>query len=246
GRGQTGTEPEKPATEDLTISAAVSLKEAFDEIGNAYAKSSGRRINFNYGSSGALQRQIENGAPIDVFASAGEKQIEELGNAGFIEVTTRRNFAMNSIVLIVPAVSNKHIRSFEDLRKIEVEKVAIGNPKTVPAGKYAEEALRKFNLAEAVASKLVLAENVRQVLTYVERGEVDAGIVYSTDLRSADGKVTAVAAAADASHSPILYPIALVRDGRNKRASQDFVDFVLSREGQKILEKFGFKPAIKK
>ena len=226
--------------ENLTVSAAISLKDAFDEIGTVYQEKSGLKINFNYGASGALQRQIENGAPADIFASAGEREMNELEKSGFIDSASRRNFARNSLVLIVPKDSDLNVEKFEDLTKNEIKKIAVGNPKTVPAGHYAEESLTKMNLQNAVQSKLISAENVRQVLDYVVRGEVDAGIVYATDALTAKENVIVAAAADEESHSPILYPLAVIKEGRQKPA-RGFADFVLSADGQNILRKHGFK-----
>ena len=229
--------------ENLTVSAAISLKDAFDEIGTAFQTKSGIKINFNYGASGALQQQIENGAPVDVFASAGEAQMDALEQRDFVEATARRDFARNSLVLIVPKSSKLNIETFNDLTKPDVLKIAVGNPKTVPAGQYAEESLTKMNLAAALQSKLITAENVRQVLDYVVRGEVDAGIVYATDAQTAKDTVKVVAIADETSHSPILYPLAIIKEGRQKQAAQKFTDFVLGAEGQSLLRKYGFRGA---
>lgn len=231
---------------ELTISAAISLKDAFDAMGKAFQSATGKKINFNYASSGALQRQIENGAPVDVFASAGEKQMDEINKDGFIDPPTRQDFAKNSIVLVVLRDSNLKIESFDDLRSSEITRIAIGNPKTVPAGQYAEESLKNLTLNEVLKTKLIFAENVRQVLDYVVRGEVDAGIVYATDAKTANDKIREIAVAGDASHSPILYPIAVVKESRQKKAAREFVDFVLSEKGQNILQQFGFTTAMKK
>jgi molybdate transport system substrate-binding protein len=224
----------------LTVSAAVSLKDAFNEIGELYKSKTGRALDFNFGASGALQRQIETGAPVDVFASAGEKQMDELAAKNLIDAATRRDFARNALVLIAPAESKTPLASFADLNKTEVQKIAIGNPKTVPAGEYSEQLFERTNLKTAVRGKLILAEDVRQVLDYVARGETDAGIVYATDAREAGERIRLVAAADENSHAPILYPIAIIRDGKQKRAARQFLDLVLSAEGQSILRKYGF------
>jgi molybdate transport system substrate-binding protein len=226
--------------ESLTVSAAVSLKEAFNEIAALYQTKTGKTVSFNFGASGALQRQIETGAPVDLFASAGERQMDELAAKDLIDKETRRDFARNSLVLIVPNASNSNIKSFTDLAKPEVQKIAVGNPKTVPAGQYTEQVFDRANLKSSVQSKLILAEDARQVLDYVVRGEVDAGIVYASDARSADGKVRVAATAPEDTHSPVLYPIAVVKDSRQKQAAQEFVDLILSAEGQNILQKYGF------
>jgi molybdate transport system substrate-binding protein len=224
----------------LTVSAAVSLKDAFREIAELYEKRTGTKIHFNYGASGALQKQIESGAPADVFASAGAKQMDELASRSLIVPDTRTDFARNSLVLIIPA-KGPGFASFSDLANPSVKKVAVGNPKTVPAGQYTEQTINKLKLLPQIQSKLIFAEDVRQVLDYVARDEVDAGVVYSSDALSAGEKVKVVAHAPNDSHDPILYPIAVVRDSQQKEAARKFIDLVLSAEGQAALVKHGFQ-----
>jgi molybdate transport system substrate-binding protein len=232
-----------PAETELTVSAAVSLKDALTEIGNLYKGQTGTDVTFNFGSSGALQKQIETGAPADIFASAGAKQMDELSSKGMIDSATRRDLAGNSLVVIVPADSKIDLKGVNDLSRQEVKKIAVGNPKTVPAGQYSEQFFQNAKLSEAVGSKLVLAEDVRQVLDYVSRGEVDAGVVYATDAKSAGGKVRVIATVSDDLHDPIVYPIAVIKDSKNRKAAEDFVSLVLSADGQAILQKFGFTAA---
>jgi molybdate transport system substrate-binding protein len=229
-----------PKNGEILVSAAISLKDAFEEIASIYEKRTGVRALLNLGASGLLLKQIEAGAPVDVFASAGEKQMDELQSRGLILADTRRNFARNALVLIVPTHTTLPIHGFADLRRPGVTRIAVGNPKTVPAGEYAREALRTMKLWDALQPRLILAENVRQVLDYVERGETDAGIVYASDLMAAHGKATIAAYAPDESHSPILYPIAVVRDTGNRSDARRFIDLTLSAEGQAILKKYGF------
>lgn len=224
----------------LIVSAAVSLKDAVSEIGEKYRSKTGNEIIFNFGASGALQRQIENGAPADVFASAGQKQMDDLLEKGLIELGSRIDFARNSLVLIVPQDSDLKIAGFNDLAGDAVKKIAVGNPKTVPAGQYTEQVFINTGIAPMVANKLVFAEDVRHVLDYVTRGEVDAGVVYGTDARMAGEKVRVTATAEEGSHLPVLYPIAVLRDSRNKSASNDFIKFVTGPEGQAILQNYGF------
>ena len=227
---------------ELTVSAAVSLKDAFNELAELNEKRTGTKVHFNFGASGALQKQIESGAPADVFASAGEKQMNELATKGFIVADTRRDFARNSLVLIAP-VQGTIVSSFSDLANPTVKKIAVGNPKTVPAGQYTEQSLNKMNLLPQIQSKLILAEDVRQVLDYVVRDEVDAGVVYSSDALSAGNKVKVVVSAPDDSHDAILYPIAIVKESKRQEAARKFIDVVVSPEGQSILAKHGFGPA---
>lgn len=234
-----------PQEGSLTVSAAVSLKDAFQEIGALYRERTGVRVSFNFGASGVLQKQIETGAPVDVFASAGALQMDELAAKNLVDGAARRIFARNTLVLITPRDSALGIKSFADLAKPEVRKIAVGNPKTVPAGQYTEEMLQKTNLKNAVEPKLITAEDVRQVLDYVVRGETDAGIVYATDALAAGDKARTAAVADENAHAPVLYPIAVVRDSPQKASAQAFVDLVLSREGQEILRRYGFAAAEK-
>jgi molybdate transport system substrate-binding protein len=229
-----------PKGREILVSAAISLKNAFEEIGALFEKQTGVRVNFNLGASGLLQRQIETGAPVDIFASAGEKQMDELQSRGFILAKTRRNFARNTLVLIIPTRSPVPIHSFADLAHPRVGKVAIGNPKTVPAGQYARDALIHLKIWDGLQSRLVLAENVRQVLDYVVRGEVDAGLVYASDVPAAHGEAVVAARAPDGSHSPILYPIAVVKGTISRSDAQRFIDLTRSRAGQAVLSKHGF------
>ena len=157
-----------------------------------------------------------------------------------IATDTRRNFAGNTLVLIVPQSSKLNLNIFPDLVKTDVQKIAVGNPKTVPAGQYTEQLFDKIKLKKDVQSKLVLAEDVRQVLDYVVRGEVDAGIVYASDARSAGEKVRIAAVSPEDSHEPILYPIAIIKDSMSKQMAQEFINLVLSAEGQAVLKKYGF------
>jgi molybdate transport system substrate-binding protein len=229
-----------PEGSEILVSAAISLKNAFEEIGRIYEKKTGVRVRFNLGASGLLQKQIESGAPVDVFASAGEKQMDDLQTRGLILAETRRDFARNDLVLVIPENSKLPIRSFANLARPDVTRIAIGNPKTVPAGQYAREALNNLKLWDKVQSRLVMAENVRQVLDYVARGETEAGIVYASDIAAVHGMAKIAARAPKESHSPILYPIAIVKETRVRSEAQRFIDLTLGDEGQAILAKYGF------
>jgi molybdate transport system substrate-binding protein len=228
-------------TKGIVVSAAISLKNAFEEIGKLYeSRQRGANVSFNFGASGDLMRQIEGGAPVDVFASAAQKDMDEAEKKGLIEPHTRRDFAANTVVLVVPAKEKKQIKSFSDLSAGEIRKIAMGNPKTVPAGRYAEEIFRYHRIYDAIKDKLIFAENVRQVLDYVGRGEVDAGVIYLSDalLKAADVKVVAVAPSG--SHKPVIYPIAVIKGTKVPDLSKEFIAVVTSEEGQTILRKYGF------
>ena len=172
--------------QELTLSVAISMKEAIETVGRSFAQSRpGLTLRYNFGASGDLQKQIEAGAPIDVFVSAATRQMDELERKGLILPDTRHAFARNVLVVVKPADSALDLTAVGDLLDARVTRVAIGNPRTVPAGQYAQESLRAVGVWERLGPKLVYGENVRQVLEYVARGEVDAGFVYATDVAAA-------------------------------------------------------------
>jgi molybdate transport system substrate-binding protein len=229
--------------QELTISAAVSLKEAFMELGRVFEGAQKRtRLLFNFGASGGLARQIAGGAPVDVFASAGLKEMLELEQKGLVVPGSRVNFAGNEVVLITPAAGPFRPNTFSDLVRSEIRKIAVGNPATVPAGRYAKQALKKLRLWEPLKDKLVFAENVRQVLDYVVRNEVDAGLVYATDAIAKSMELKIPVPAPEGSHSPIVYPLAAVKGGERESLARAFIALVVSKEGQRILGRHGFKP----
>lgn len=228
---------------EIYVSAAISLKNAFEDIGKYYElNNKGEKVIFNFGGSGALKNQIEGGAPVDIFASAAQKDMNDLSEKGLIIKESRINFASNSVVLVKPSKSKIIISSFNDLEKDEVKKICIGNPVSVPAGRYAKEVLSKYDLWSRLEYKTVLAENVRQVLDYVARNEVDAGIVYGTDAITVPNDVVVAAIAPSDSHAPVIYPAALLVGGKDKEASAKFLSVLGSEKGMEILMKYGFSP----
>jgi molybdate transport system substrate-binding protein len=228
---------------DLTVSAAISLKDALDAIKQAYAlRVPGTALAMNYGASGTLQLQIEQGAPVDVYISAAPKQMDELASKGMLLEGSRRDLLRNGIVLIVPKESTLAITTFQDLLKPDVKKVALGQPVVVPAGKYAQEVLTHFGIYHPVSAKAVLAKDVRQVLTYVETGDVDAGIVYTTDALSSSN-VKIVARAPTDSHEPVIYPVAVIKTTKAPAAAKAFEDFLSGPQARAIFEKRGFSLA---
>lgn len=226
---------------EITVSTAMSLKNAFAEIKAGYESAhAGEKANLNLGPSGGLANQIIAGAPVDVFASASQKDMNRLREKKFLIETSGRNFATNTMILVKPANSGIQIETFHDLLKNEVGKISVGNPKTVPAGRYARQVLIDFGVWDRIKDKLVLAENVRQVLDYTYRNEVDAGIVYATDFRIRPKGLEMVATAPEKSHEPIVYPISVLRDAGNVKSAEMFVAFVMSEKGKAILAKHGF------
>jgi molybdate transport system substrate-binding protein len=228
--------------DEVLVSAASSLTESMTEIGAAFTKANPRTVvRFNFASSGALEQQILQGAPVDVFASAAHKEMDALQRAGRIDATTRIDFTSNRLVLITPV--GGHLRGWDDLNSPAVRRIAISNPDSVPSGMYAKETLTRRGLWSAVQPKAVFGENVRQTLAYVSGGNVDAGIVFASDARIVGGRVRVVAEAVPGrDHAPIVYPAAVVRDAPNPPGARAFVAFLRSPSAQAILARHGFTP----
>ncbi len=227
------------ANTTLVVSAAASLKDVLEEIAKGYRQSKpGIDVRYNFGASGALQEQIENGAPVDVFISAAKKQMDALEQKGMLLPGSRRNLAGNQLVLVAPK-SRTGLTSFSKLADPGVKRVAIGEPRSVPAGQYAEQVLQKLGIYESLKPKFVLANNVRQVLAFVESGNADAGIVYLTDAKISD-KVKVVAIANERFHSPIVYPMAVLKTSQNASAAKSFVQYLSSNPAKALLRKYGF------
>ena len=223
----------------LTVSAAASLRNMLEEVQKEYVKlQPDVKIIYNFGASGALQQQIEQGAAVDIFISAAAKQMDALESKKLLLADTRKNLLGNQIVLIVPK-NGEDISSFTDLKSDRIAKIALGEPNSVPAGKYAQEALSYFQVLDLTKPKFVFAKDVRQVLSYVETKNVDAGIVYVTDARQSK-LVKVVATAPAKSHSLVVYPIAVIQSSKNVTQAKDFADFLLSQKVDNIYKKYGF------
>jgi molybdate transport system substrate-binding protein len=224
---------------DLTVSAAASLTNAFREIGTLFeAGNPGTKVLLNFGASDALLAQIAKGAPADVYASADQEAMDRAEAQKLLAPGSRRNFAGNALVVIVPGDSVLPLKTLADLRKPEVGRIALGNA-GMPFGRYSRAALEAAGLWAAVEPKAVYAQNVRQSLDYVARGEVEAGFVYLTDAAVQKNKVRV--AFTVATETPITYPIALVAGSPNPEGARRFVDFVLSPEGRSVLARYGFR-----
>jgi len=229
------------ANAEILISAAASLKDVLDAIAPAYERMNPEaRLTHNYGASGQLRIQIENGAPVDIFISAAVADMDVLDKKGLIYQDTRHDVAKNSLVLIRNRRVGPHFRKTEDLLNKDVARVAIGNPVTVPAGRYAKETLESERLFDRLKDKLVFGENVRQVLDYVARGETDAGFVYRTDAMT-ESKVEIVETVPANQHTPILYPAAVLRTGSNEAAARKFVEYLRSEQARAIFKRYGFE-----
>ena len=228
----------------LTVSAAISLKDGLTDAGQEFEQKTGDHLSFNFLASGPLMKQIEEGAPVDVFISAAHKQMDELKSANLIDEATERVVAKGQLVLIVPADEKDPPTSFARLTDPKYKRIAIGEPNSVPAGDYAMQTLRSLNLADVLQDRLQTAINVRQVLDYVERGEVDAGIVYRTDALSSRGKARIVATADESTHKPIDYPAAVIKASKEPAEAEKFLEFLVSSDGQGILKNRGFVAAV--
>ena len=235
--------PAPASSEEMVLSVAVSMKEAVEEVGRTFASSRPVLVlRYNFGSSGDLQKQIEAGAPVDIFISAAQRQMDELEKGGFIVPASRRVFARNVLIVIKPADSRIDITRPGDLLDARVRRIVIGNPKTVPVGQYSEESLRALGLWERVQPKLVFSENVRQALDYVVRGEADAGFVYSTDAATRAANVKEAFRPPEDTYRPVVYPAAVVATSRQRALAQSFLDLLTGRDGQATLARLGFQP----
>jgi molybdate transport system substrate-binding protein len=224
---------------NLTISAAISLKDSLEEIKTLYQKKDPKiRITYNFGSSGSLQQQIEQGAPVDIFIAAANKQMDALETKKLLLTGSRRTLVTNQLVLITPK-NEKTVNQFKDLTKPAVTKIAIGEPNSVPAGKYGEEVLKFYKILDQIKSKIIYGKDVRQILTYVETENVNAGLVYITDAKTSQ-KVRIAAIAPKSSHSPIVYPIAILKDSKNPNTAKAFDKFLKSNASKTIFKKYGF------
>jgi molybdate transport system substrate-binding protein len=223
----------------LTLSVAASLTQTIGEIETEYQQThSSVDFRNNFGGSGTLEKEIEQGAPVDVFLSAASGPMDELQAKGLIESATRRDLLRNTLVLIAPIDSK--LQDFDGLTGKAVRQIALGDPGSVPAGQYGKQTLTALKLYDRVKGKIVLAKDVRQVLTYVETGNADAGLVYATDAQG-DAKVRVVATAPEATHDAIVYPVAVVGAGRESGAAEQFVDYLRSPAAAAIFVKHGFR-----
>ncbi|GGA02347.1 molybdate ABC transporter substrate-binding protein [Paenibacillus marchantiophytorum] len=225
---------------ELTISAAASLTDAFKEIqANYEGKNKQIKLNFNFGASGALQQQIEQGAPADLFFSAATKNMKALVDKQLIDTTQQKNLLINELVVVVPADGKAAVQKADDLTNDAIKHLAVGEPQTVPAGSYAKEALTNAKLWDTLQPKIVQGKDVRQVLTYVESGNAEAGFVYKTDALTS--KSVKVAFSVDPkSYTPIEYPAGIVKATKHSKETADFYAYLQTKEAQDVFVKFGF------
>jgi molybdate transport system substrate-binding protein len=224
---------------DLTVFAAASLTDSLKEIGKAYEQRSGDKVSFNFGASSTLARQIEEGAPADVFFSADEAKMDALEAKNLVDKTSRKSRLSNSLVVIVAADSSLHISSLTNLTDASIKRIALADPKTVPAGIYSKKSLEKIHLWPAIEPKVVPTDNVRAALAAVESGNVEAGMVYKTD--AAISKKVKIALEIPAGDTPeISYSLAVIKDSKNFERAKSFVDYLNGSDAGVVFEKYGF------
>jgi molybdate transport system substrate-binding protein len=225
-------------TKELTISAAASLKEPLEEIVKQYEKATDIKVNINFGGSGALQKQIEQGAPVDLMISAGKSQVDALMNKGIADKSTYSEVLSNTLVLIVLNSYDKNINLIEMLKDKDIM-LALGETAVVPVGQYSKEFLQNIKLWESFENKVVYAKDVKAVLNYVEKGEAEAGIVYYSDAVNLKNSYIAYRIPED-THEPIVYPMVVIEQSKNKTAAQDFIKFIGKLQAKEIFKKYNF------
>jgi molybdate transport system substrate-binding protein len=233
-------EEEKSEPVALTISAAASLKDAMAEIQTLYLEEAPETtLTLNFGSSGSLAQQISQGAEVDVFMSASAKDMTTLKDAQLMNDDTVKNILGNEVVLVVPKDSMTTVTSFDQLTDKTITKLGIGEPTSVPAGQYAVDVFNFYSIMDQIQSKIINGKDVKEVLTWVETGNADAGVVYSTDAKISAG-VKVVATAPAESHKAIVYPAGVVKASKNTKAATAFVAYLSSDAATKVFEKYGF------
>ncbi|WP_315074232.1 molybdate ABC transporter substrate-binding protein [uncultured Clostridium sp.] len=221
-----GNSSSEPAVE-LNISAAASLKEAMGDI----------TLTVNFGASGSLQQQIEQGAPCDIFISAGQSQMKALDDKSLLLENTKKDLVKNDLVMVGP--KDTTLTGLSDLTTDKVKKIAVGEPKSVPAGQYADEVFQKLGIKDAITPKLVFAKDVKEVLAWSTSGNADIGFVYKSDaLSSNDAKI--IDTVPEDKHSPITYPVGIIKASKNQDAAKAFEDFLYTDTCKKIFEKYGY------
>jgi molybdate transport system substrate-binding protein len=242
---ETTKEAEETTTEEaeaveLTVLAAASLTDVTKELADLYKEIAPNvTLTFSYGASGALQTQIEEGAPADLFLSAATKQMDALEEGKLLLDGTKKELLINKVVLISPKDSTLGLTSFEEVGTDKVKTIALGEPESVPVGQYSEEVFTSLGILDTVKAKANYGSDVKQVLTWVESGEVDCGVVYSTDAIISD-KVSIVCEAPEGNHKDIIYPAAVIQSSTHPDEAKAFLDFLSTDDAAKAFEKYGF------
>ena len=237
------TDKQKPI--ELSVFAAISLTDALSEIGTAFTAKSGVKIYYNFAASTTLQRQLEKGAPADVFISASPRQVIALEVGGLLEAESRQNLLTNGLVLVSDEDASISVESPANLAAPEISRIAIGHPSIVPAGAYAKEALTHFGLWETLHPKLIFGADVRATLAYVTSGNVDIAIVYKTDT-VVSNYIKVLYQIPPEAYTPIIYPAVIMKDSSQKQLARRFITYLQSAEKRKIFEKHGFTVLVQK
>lgn len=219
----------------ILVGAAASLQPALQEFSIKYLQN----VDYTFTSSGILQQQIEQGAPIDVFISASSKQMDALEKKNLLLPNTRKNLLTNQIALITSKKNPLSLTNFSQLVQPKIKLIAIGEPRSVPAGQYAVEVFKNLGILTSLESKFVFGNDVRETLNHVETGNADAGIVYLTDVKSSD-KVKVIVIADKKLHSPIIYPMAVIKDSKSEQVAKKYLESLQSDVARKIFQKYGF------
>ena len=239
GKGRARTQEEPKRATELTVFAAASLTDAITDISKSFESERTARVYTNFAGSQTLQVQIEREAPADLFISASPKQMDALEEKGAIHESSRRNILKNSLVLVAPIGTSHQIEKPEELTDSRIRRIAIGEPNSVPAGIYGAEAFKRLGIWVGVRPKLIPGADVRAVLAYTEAGEVDFGIVYKTDA-SLSEKVRIAYEFPTSSHSPIVYPAAVIRGAKREDLAHAFLRYLETSEVRSVFEKYGF------
>ena len=223
---------------ELNISAAASLKEAMADIETEFNKVTPNvTLTVNFGASGSLQQQIEQGAPCDIFISAGQSQMKSLDEKSLLLENTKKDLVKNDLVLVGP--KDTTLTNVSDLTSDKVKKIAVGEPKSVPAGKYADEVFEKLGIKDAISAKLVFAKDVKEVLAWSTSGNTEVGFVYRSDALSSKD-VNIIETIAEDKHSPITYPVGVIKASKNPAVAKAFEDFLFTDTCKTIFEKYGY------
>lgn len=219
----------------IIVGVPVSLQTAIEDFSRQYPQN----VNYNFASSGILQQQIEQGAPIDVFISASSKQMNVLEEKKLLLPNTRKNLLTNQIALFTTKNNPLSIKNFQDLTQSKIRLIAIGETRTVPAGQYASEVLKNLGIFTTLESKFVFGNNVREIISYVETGNADAGITFLTDTKTSN-KVKVIAMADKKLHRSIFYPVAITKNSKNEEIAKRYLESLQSENATKIFKKYGF------
>lgn len=224
----------------LQVSAAASLIDVMEEITKEFSNQYGQiDILLNYGSSGKLAKQIEQGAPSDLFLSASEEEMDNLITGNYIDATTVQIYAKNELVFVVSQNSVNEVKYLENLTNTMIKYIAVGEPENVPLGRYTKYSLDKLGLWEEVKDKFVFGKDARQVTTYIKTGNADAGIIYKSDA-VAEKEIKIIHSFGTDSDMPIIYQAGIVNHSKIKQTAETFIDFIVSEESQRIFREFGF------